>query len=162
MGILDFLEEDSAASTSPPPLVEVLTSVVPAPQVTGQLLTREEQVDSHLRELENNLLENALTQLNAAQKWAEVLVELDPEDVKQIPQKWIDELGEEKAREQYRIARAASMPSAKAPAQVKENAKLAVGILKARAHEKTGPRILNLNLVEMPNVVLKFPEQEVK
>jgi hypothetical protein len=36
------------------------------------------------------------------------------------------------------------------------------GIIKARAHEKTGPKILNMNLVEMPLIQINFPETEVK
>ncbi len=39
---------------------------------------------------------------------------------------------------------------------------MATGIIKARAHEKSGPKILNMNLVEMPLVQINFPETEVK
>ncbi len=57
--LLDLLEDsDSMTAVSPPPAV-VEASVVPAVVNTGQLLTREEEIDSHLRELENSILMKA-------------------------------------------------------------------------------------------------------
>jgi hypothetical protein len=179
MGILDFLEEDSedSAVVVPPSDVEVVAtplsaaskSVVPTPQSTGQLipapkstLTQEEQVQSALRELENEILQESLEHISHAQAWAEIAKELDPKDEAEIPEEWIAKYGEKVAKKRYRIARAATMKSADAPVALKENARVAIGILKARAHEKTGPRILNLSLVEMPNAIIQFPEQEVK
>jgi hypothetical protein len=181
--VTTFLEyvEDSA-DPDVPPHVEVLASVVPAPQATGlylpretgtasvvpssgesgQALTREELINEQLRELENELLAQSLEQIRDAQAWPEVAVELDPKDENEIPKDWVEKHGKKKAKEKFRVARASMMSQKDAPVGLKQNIQLATGIIKARAHEKTGPKILNINLVEMPHVTVQFPETEVK
>lgn len=153
MSFIDELED--APLVVPPSDVEV----VPA---TKAHLTHEEEVESNLRDMENTLLEQALTQIGASQKWPEIAKELDPKDEADIPEEWIAEFGKKKAKEMYRVARAAMMPNADAPIGLKQQVLLATGIIKARSGEKRGPKILNMTLVEMPNVQVVFPEKEVK
>lgn len=155
--LLDLLEEDSATAVSPPlPVVEA--SVVPAAVNTGQL-TREEQIDSALRELENSILQKSLEQIEAGISWPKVAPELGEEE--DVPEEFKKRYGD-KALENYRVARANLMSAKNAPVGLKQNVAVATGIIKARAHEKSGPKILNMNLVEMPLVQINFPETEVK
>lgn len=162
MPLTDLLEEDSAAGLSPPlPVAEA--SVVPAAVPTGQLQpTREELVNEQLRELENELLTQSLEQIRDAQAWPEVAKELDPKDESEIPEEWVRQHGKKKAKEKFRVARASLLSQKDAPVGLKQSVQVATGIIKARAHEKTGPKILNLQLVEMPQVIVQYPETEVK
>ncbi len=157
---LDLVDPDSEAVVSPPSTASE-ASVVPAAVNTGQL-TREEQVDSYLREIENNILQKGLEQIEAGFSWPEIAEELDPKDESAIPADWVQKHGMKKAKELYRIARASTMSSKDAPVGLKQNVQVVTGIIKARAHEKTGPKILNMNLVEMPLIQINFPETEVK
>lgn len=157
---LDFIENEDSAAVSPPSVAEA--SVVPAVETTGQLSTREEEINSQLRELENELLAQSLGQVRDGLAWPEVAKELDPKDETEIPEEWVQQLGKKKAREKFRVARANILPAKDAPMGLKQSVQLATGIIKARAHEKTGPKILNINLVEMPQMVVQYPETEVK
>jgi len=163
---LEFIEDSDSAAGSPPP---VKGDVAPVVQVTGHLLkpsevplTREEIINGQLRELENEILVQNLEQIQHAQSWPEVAKELDPKDEADIPEEWVKTHGKKKAKEKFRVARAAMMSQKEAPVGLKQAVQVATGIIKARSHEKTGPRILNLNLVEMPQVVIQYPETEVK
>lgn len=170
MSFLDILEEGSVVV--PPNDVEVVyppsstsESVAPAQQITGPRkgqLTKEEEIESNLREMENDLLAEAMKMIQASQQWPKIAKELDPKNPDDIPKEWVEKFGEQGAKEVYRVARAAMMNNADAPTGLKQQVLLATGIMKARAGEKRGPKILNLSLVEMPNVTVNFPETEVK
>jgi hypothetical protein len=171
MSFLEFIEDsDSATAAAVPPSAAVVKgSVVPAVQATGHLvkpseapLTKEEIINGQLRELENEILVQNLEQIQHAQAWPEVAPELDPKDDSLIPEDWVKKHGPKKAKEKYRVARAALLPNKEAPVGLSQAVKVATGIIKARANEKSGPKILNLNLVEMPQVIIQYPETEVK
>lgn len=166
---LEFIDSDSATAAvgpSPPTTAVVKGDVAPVVQATGHLvskeLTREEIINGQLRDLENEILVQSLEQIQHAQSWPEVAKELDPKDEADIPEDMVKKHGKEKAKKVFRVARAAMLPNKEAPVGLTLAAKVATGIIKARSNEKTGPKILNLNLVEMPQVVIQYPETEVK
>jgi hypothetical protein len=84
-------------------------------------------------------------------------VEQDP-----IFVEWCAEFGEEEALKRYRVAAASWAPDKETPMAIKEAAKLTVGIMKARAVEKGGTRVLNVGTVNMSADIPKLPEVEIE
>jgi hypothetical protein len=107
--------------------------------------------------MEEELYQKALSISADAMCWAD----LDPAE-KEPPPEWIHELGPEAAARRFRVARAAWMSSRDAPIGLKLAHNAVVGIMKARAVEKQGPKILNATLVQMVGPLPEFPERLVK
>lgn len=84
---------------------------------------------------------------------------IDPErDPKYIY--WVKEYGEEEAKRKYRVASAGWLPSKEAPVAIAEATKIAVGIIKARASEKSGSRIINVGKLMMVGEIPALPERD--
>lgn len=108
-------------------------------------ITYQEMQQERLKTIEDNLYENSLAVVNGACEFAE----LDIDNIDAVPQKWIDEMGLEKAKRRHRLAKVGWMRSSDAPVAINTATKIVVGIVRARATEKAGPRQLNLNMITM-------------
>lgn len=97
------------------------------------------------RGLEDRILKQSLETVDDSLKWAEI----DP-DITEPPQAWIDELGEARARQRLRVAKAAWCNAKEAPVGLGMARTTAVGIMKVRAAVKIGTPVLNVNLVNFP------------
>lgn len=111
-----------------------------------------------LRGLEDDLLEHSLEVVGGTCSFAE----LDPEKFEEIPQHWIDELGEEAANRKHRLARAGWLPAKEAPVAITTATKIVTGIVRARATEKAGPKSLNMNIVQLSAPLPEFDVVDVE
>ncbi len=80
-------------------------------------------------------------------------------DENSIPFEWRLLSDQEKARK-IRLARFGALPSADIPHGAKLAHATAMGIIKARAHEKSGPKTLNLEVSTVPPLAPLEPEKE--
>jgi len=80
-------------------------------------------------------------------------------DQSSIPFEWRLLDDHEKARK-IRLARFGALPSADIPHGAKLAHATAMGIIKARAHEKSGPRTLNLEVSTFPTLAPLEPEKD--
>lgn len=119
-------------------------------------IAREERKDRSLRAMEDKLLDESLSVVGDALKFAHL-----SEDAEGPPAEWVDEVGVEAAERRFRVAKAAQLPAAKAPMGIRLAANLAVGIIKARATEKTGDKTMNIAVVQMP-APTEYPKQIVE
>lgn len=74
--------------------------------------------------------------------------EIDPA-ADTYPLEWLDEMSEVEAQRTFRLAQAAWCPPKTAPVLFKLSAQVATGILKAKAAERSEPRALNLQIIQM-------------
>lgn len=135
------LEDDEAP-------VEALAIVGPKP-------LRKTGVDA-IREVEDRLLMKAMGQVENALSWDEIdFGTLEP------PAEWVAELGEVEAKRRLRAAQAAQMSSGESPVGLKHAKDLLLGVVKARAAEKAGPRSLNVVVGHIDFVLPDFPRLRV-
>lgn len=80
-------------------------------------------------------------------------------DEQSIPFEWRLLSDQEKARK-IRLARFGALPSADIPHGAKLAHATAMGIIKARAHEKSGPKTLNLEVSTFPTLAPLEPSKE--
>ncbi len=80
-------------------------------------------------------------------------------DEKSIPFEWRLLSDHEKARK-MRLAHFGMLPSADIPHGAKLAHATAMGIIKARAHEKSGPKTLNLEVSTFPTLAPLEPEKD--
>lgn len=78
------------------------------------------------------------------------------------PPEWIAALGQQRALERFRLAKYALASSKDAPVGLKLAAATHASITKARATEKSGDRVFNMTLVQMPASAVVYPEIEEK
>lgn len=70
---------------------------------------------------------------------------------------------DEETHKAYRLASAGWLPAADCPGFVKVASNMAIGIMKANAAEKGGPRVLNVGLINIDqSLIPKFEEREVE
>jgi len=110
-----------------------------------------------LQELQDQLLERSLSIVDSSMRFADI----DPTTT-EPPQAWIDELGMDGAKVRLRVAQSAWAAAKDAPVGIKVASSVLVGILKAKATEKQGPRTLNVAVVHMTAPMPQFPEQEIE
>lgn len=130
------------------------TQVLPAGLPRGASVAIQ---NAELASMQDELLVRSLNVVEGAMAFAEI----EPTD-SDPPAEWIEQLGEEKARIKFRIARAAWMAAKDAPVGIKVASALAVGIIKAKATEKAGPKQLNIAFVQMTAPLPQFVEQELE
>lgn len=88
--------------------------------------------------------------------------EIDP-DAKEPPEKWVKEMGLQKATEKFRTARYNLMSAKEAPVGTKLAAQIYVGIVRAKATEKGGAPRLNIEKVIMvESAPREYPRQELE
>lgn len=109
-----------------------------------------------LKRLEDELLLESLTTLRDAMAFRDI----EP-DATEPPVEWRD-LAPEERMKRLRVARMAHMPSKDAPVGLKLANNLAVGIIKARAQEKGGPKTLNVQVVRLEMAPAQYPELTVE
>jgi hypothetical protein len=86
--------------------------------------------------------------------------EINPDDPA-IPDEWLQRFGQEEATKMHRVAVAGWQNKKDAPCFVDVSKSVVLGIIRAKATEKTGPRQLNVNVVNMTAPPMVFPEMEV-
>jgi hypothetical protein len=161
MSFLDLLEETpveagtttGGMASSPPETVAV---VVPAPAGLSSRRSEAELAQEGLRQIEDSLYEQSSEILSDAFR----APELDGEG--QMPEAWLEKYGPDRVEKMTRVARHASLPSKEAPVYLQMAQKTQAAISKARAAAGTGPKVLNMTLVQMPGANVVFPEKELK
>lgn len=132
--------------------------------VTGEIVPRPAQAIAknqarRLRSVEDDLLLEATETIQGAGHFYKI----SDEDIKNDtpPEAWVKELGRERAAERFRLAKYALMSAKDAPVGLKMALQVHSSIVKARATEKAGSRVMNVQIVQMPNAVVDYPEIEV-
>lgn len=126
-----------------------------------------ERTERALKQMENELFEEAS---NVVYSVVAHTFELDPENPKEVPAAWLQEIEDgdltlEEMGKRQRIALASWQSPKNAPVALQIAAKVLGGMQKARAMEGQGPKHLNLTMVSIsaPNQpVPLFPVKEVK
>lgn len=132
------------------------TSLVAPP---AQAATRhvEERRERSIRSLESDLLEKSLTVAMDSMR----AFEISP-DQEEPPEAWVKELGVKGAVERLRTAKMSLLSKKEAPVAIDVAKTVAMGIIRARSVEKTGPKVLNVQFVNLPTAVLpKIPELDL-
>lgn len=138
-----------------PPVVE--GEIVEKPARPAQAIAKNQA--RRLRSLEDDLLLEATQVIQGANYF----YKLSDEDIKNDspPPGWVKELGEEAAKERFRLAKYALMSAKDAPVGMKMALQVQGSITKARATEKMGSRVMNVQIVRMPEAIVDYPELEV-
>lgn len=159
MSFLDLLEETpaeagttaSGVASSPPETVAV---VVPAPAGLSSRKSEAELAQEGLKAIEDSLYEQSAEVISDALRFAEL-------DEGQPPPEWVEKFGAQRTEKMARTAQMASLPSKEAPVGLQIAQKTHAAISKARAAAGTGPKVLNMTLVQMPGANVVFPEKEL-
>lgn len=88
-------------------------------------------------------------------------VEIDPA-WEEPPQEWLEKYGQLEAEKRFRAAKYALMNAKEAPVGLKLAKDTFVGMAKARATEKGGPKTLNMTFVQMTRPLPVYKELEVE
>lgn len=128
-----------------------LTEIVEAPIIP------EEKHQDIIRTIENELHMQSAEVVHGVLAFTDI----NPSDP-DPPKKWVKTMGEERARKRMRLAQAGWMNAKEAPVALKVATQTFAGIVKARATEKSAPRALNVQVVQMSSPVPLFPELEVE
>lgn len=128
--------------------------VVPASPV--QRSARENR-DEYFRSVEDELLTETIAVVRDTLRFREI----DP-DEEGIPDEWVKEAGLIEATKRKRVASAAWMSAKEAPVGIAVAKSVMIGITRARATEKSGPRSLNVQTVYMTAPMPTFEEKEVE
>ncbi len=110
-----------------------------------------------LKELENELFHENM----AIMRDVACFRDIEP-DCEHPPDNWVMELGMAGAQKRLRVAKAAWMSSKDAPVALNVSKSILMGIIKARATEKAGPRSLNVAMVHMAAPQQEFEERELE
>lgn len=129
--------------------------------VEGELLPADHgkltpRVESAFRQMEDEILTETSQIIRGAMNFHKI----DPE-AKEPPADWVEELGQEKADEQFRLARYALMSMKNAPVAFKMATAVHASIVKARSSEKGQHRTLRVQLVQMPTAHVDYPKLEI-
>jgi hypothetical protein len=161
MSFLDLLEETpveagttaDAALSFPPAAAGAV--VVPAPAGLSSRKSADDLAQEGLRAIEDSLYEQSAEVVSDALRFAEL-------DEGNMPPEWLEKHGAARAEKMARTAQMASLPSKEAPVGLQIAQKTHAAISKARAAAGTGPKVLNMTLVQMPGANVVFPEKELK
>ncbi len=121
-----------------------------------------EKPEDELRKLQDELFRSSLEVSTDAMKFSEVDPAAERAEDDPIFLEWVKSFGRKRAERKYRVARAGWMAKKDAPVGILESTSMAVGIMKARAVEKGGARILNVGTVNMYAEIPTQPEKEVE
>jgi len=147
--------EKLAAARAKETLSELKSEVL-AP-TTGRMVAAAEARAEEIRGIEDRIQAGALEVIEDSMWWRS----LDPE-AESPPEEWIAELGRERARQRFRVAKANWMSAKEAPIGIRTATLVSMGITKARAMEKQVPKSLNVAFVQMSAPLPEFPEIVVK
>lgn len=133
--------------------------LVERPKKTAELRRREQE--EALGGIKNAIFLDSMQVIGDTLKFRDLDITLQ-RDLDPAYEKMVAELGEEEAQKTYRVALAGWGKAADAPVAVKVAANMAVGIMKANAAEKGGPKILNVQRIMIGAEALPtFEEREV-
>jgi hypothetical protein len=117
-------------------------------EVMPAKMTREQKADMVLDGIQDRIYEESLSVIDDGLKFADVDIS-DLEDGQPPPEKWVKELGLEKAKRRARVARYCLMPKKDAPIAISLAASTAAAIANARAKTNQGPKTLNVQVVQI-------------
>lgn len=142
---------------------ETVHEVVLVPKPTKDSVTRRREAEEALGGIKNKVFGEAMEVVTNFLRAKDI----DPllnEDRDPAYWQMMTELGdEEEVKKAYRIARAGWLPGSETPAFVKVATQMAIGIMKANAAEKGGPKILNVGRVLIDAAAVpQYDEMEVE
>lgn len=131
------------------------------PASAGPVLTERTSAElqqDRLREIEDSLLTQSLSVIDDTLAFRDIA----PEDTDPPPE-WILQYGKKEAMKRFRLAKAGWATKKDAPSGAAAAERVAVGIIKARATEKAGPKSLNIAVVQIAiGTPQTFPEREIE
>jgi hypothetical protein len=112
-----------------------------------------------LKSFEDQIFEKSMRILSHSMDFADI-----EEDQDFVPQEWIDEAGGDMklARARFRVAKGSWKGTADQPAGIKTAVQTAMGIIRARSTEKQGPRVLNVQVVNLSGPLPVFDAIDVE
>jgi len=113
-----------------------------------------------IKAAENKLFTDALEIIQPYMKFAELGFDEISGEVDSIPFEW-EGLPEEEKKKKIRLAKAGWMNSSDTPHAVKMAHATIIGIIKAKATEQTGTKVLNIESITFPSPAQKPEEFEV-
>ena len=125
----------------------------PTQVVSKKKLSVEQQREQTLRSLEADLFLESMQIVADSFKFREI----EPNQ-KEPPEEWVQELGYKKAKERLHSAQAGWMSKKDSPVAVQVAQAVVIGISRSRATEKSGPKTLNVQVVQMSAPLPQFPE----
>jgi hypothetical protein len=132
-----------------PPPTELVVTPNPA-------IERKRETLGRIESLTNEVLSEAMSSIQAAQRWHEV----DPADT-EPPADWVEKLGEKEALRQWRIAREAQQPAKHVAYGLKMSVDVASGIMKSRGKEEPAKQ-LNVQFIQIQQPVFNYPSKRVE
>lgn len=124
-------------------------------------VTKRREQEEMLAGIKNRLFADSMQVIGDTLRARDVDVTLQ-RDLDPAFERMVDDLGEEEAQKAYRVAVAGWNTAADAPVFVKVATNIAVGIMKANAAEKGGPKVLNVGKVMVvADSIPQFEEREV-
>lgn len=124
-------------------------------------VTKRREQEEMLAGIKNRLFADSMQVIGDTLRARDVDVTLQ-RDLDPAFERMVDDLGEEEAQKAYRVAVAGWNTAADAPVFVKVATNIAVGIMKANAAEKGGPKVLNVGKVMVvADSIPQFEEREI-
>ena len=124
-------------------------------------VTKRREQEEMLAGIKNRLFADSMQVIGDTLRARDVDVTLQ-RDLDPAFERMVNDLGEEEAQKAYRVAVAGWNTAADAPVFVKVATNIAVGIMKANAAEKGGPKVLNVGKVMVvADSIPQFEEREV-
>ncbi len=102
------------------------------------------EVKQKLLEMEENVHADSMQVMSDCLHFARI----NPEEHAEPPSEWVEELGEARAWERFRLAIAANLPAQQAPSGLKIAMAITTSLVKARANDVTehGPIGISVNI----------------
>lgn len=113
-----------------------------------------------IKAAESKLFTDAIKVLEPFMQFGELGFDDETGEVDSVPFEW-EGLSEEEKKKKIRLAKAGWMPSADVPHGVKMAHATVLGIIKAKATEKAGTKVLNIESITFPSPAQKPEEFEV-
>lgn len=113
-----------------------------------------------IKAVESKLFTDAIKVLEPFMQFGELGFDDETGEVDSVPFEW-EGLPEEEKKKKIRLAKAGWMPSADVPHGVKLAHATVLGIIKAKATEQAGTKVLNIESITFPSPAQKPEEFEV-
>jgi hypothetical protein len=156
------LTDEPETETLEPQVIPVLRVVGQAPLEKNYKAEAAKDQENLLKELQEEIFRSSLEVGVDTMHFRDVDPQAEkPEDDPQF-REWRNLYGHRKALRKWKVARAGWLPKKDAPVGITEGTSMAVGIMKARAVEKGGTRVLNVGTVNMYAEIPTLPEKEVE
>jgi hypothetical protein len=123
----------------------------------AQVISKEEQELERIHDIELALHQRAAEIVGDAM----LAPEIDRNQIN-FPEHWLNSMPRERAERAFATAKAAWESQKEAPVFLKLAPAFLVGSMKVRAHENSGPKVLNATVVQVTAPLPQFPERIVK